>query len=79
MFPLQKIYWFSFFPLDSFSDNMEINQGIGKSHGPLPSCVTPFLKYTSMGNYLYCGVSLVVCLASQQSQGAGVEQSLTRV
>lgn len=39
---------------------MEINQGIGKSHGPLPSCVTPFLKYTSMGNYLYCGVSLVV-------------------
>ena len=43
------------FPLDFFSDHMEINQGIGKSHGPLPFCVTPFLKYTSMEIILIVG------------------------
>lgn len=56
MFPLPKKKKLIFlFPLDFFSDNIEINQGIGKSHGPLPFCVTPFLKYTSMEIILIVG------------------------
>lgn len=39
------------------------------------NCVLPFLKYTSLEITLI--VSTIDYLASQQSQGAGVEPSLT--
>lgn len=74
--PLFKKYIdFPFF-LDFFSDNVEINQGIRKSYGPLlfSLCDTLF-EIRQCGSYIYCGV--IIGEASQQSQVADMEPSLT--
>lgn len=54
--PASKNIFAFLFTLDFFSDNMEINQGIGKSHGPLPSWLCDTLSEThQQGNYLVAG------------------------